>query len=141
MQEVPFHILIAEDDDDDQFILRDAVELLHPTQVRISQVYDGAELLGYLNNAAAGKAGYNMPDVVLLDINMPVIDGFEALQRMKGDDKFRHLPVCVITTMRNIDKIEHSMELGAANFFTKPNHIRGYVKIIEEIMGDVLQGT
>jgi two-component system response regulator len=138
MPETPFHILIADDDDDDQLILADAIQTLNRRQARITQVCDGAELISYLNAAAAGKPGHTMPDVVLLDINMPVLDGFETLRAIKADVKFRHLPVCVITTMRNMDKLQLSMELGAVNFFTKPNQISGYLKIMDEIMSAVM---
>lgn len=136
-----FHILIADDDDDDQFILCDAIRSRYTGQVKVSQVFDGTELVTWLNNACDGKEGYVLPDAVLLDINMTVLDGFETLRQIKIDRRTAQVPVFVLTTMRDTRKVAELRAMGAAGFFKKPDHIADYVAIMETIIKEVPQCT
>jgi CheY-like chemotaxis protein len=129
--------MMADDDEDDQLILTDAIRNQYKTQVRISAVANGAELLLTLHRTAT--AGEALPDVIMLDINMPVLDGLETLRQIKNNPLIRHIPVYIVTTLRNMDKLDMSLMQGAANFFTKPSNMNGYVRIIEEVMAHVLQ--
>ena len=132
-----FNILIADDDEDDHFLLADSFRIHNSTQVRITSVKNGDELMSKLDFLA--RNGEALPDGIILDINMPMMDGMEALKRIKADKRLRRIPVYMVTTLRNMDKLEACLESGAANFFTKPNHTREYVKIVREIMEGVLQ--
>lgn len=117
----PFLILLADDDEDDRLLVREAIaEAGVPGEVR--SVPDGAGLLAYLNRASpyADADGSPRPGVVLLDLNMPGLDGREALRRIRADPAFRALPVVVLTTSRAPEDIERAYALGANTFITKP---------------------
>ncbi len=137
MAGTPFHIVITEDDEDDVFLLTDALRSLGGRQIKISNFSNGLDLLNYLHKTTTTPDAI-LPHVILLDINMPVLDGFDTLKRIKSDDKLKRLPVYIVTTLRDMDRLEKGLELGANNFFTKPNHVGGYRKIVEEVMQDQL---
>jgi CheY-like chemotaxis protein len=132
-----FNILIADDDEDDHFLLADSFRIHNSTQVHITSVKNGVELMSKLETTA--QRGEALPDGIILDINMPMMDGMEALKKIKADTRLRRIPVYMVTTLRNMDKLEECLESGAANFFTKPNHTREYEKIVKEIMEGALQ--
>ena len=135
----PFHILIADDDEDDHFLLADSFRFFNYPQVRSTSVKNGAELMSTLRKAAEG-AGI-LPNGIILDVNMPLMDGMEALKQIKANAALRHIPVYMVTTLRNMDKLEACLESGAANFFTKPNHTRDYERIVKEIMDGVFENS
>ena len=97
----PITILLADDDHDDCLLTQEALQ-----ESRLSNdmrlVHDGEALLDYLFRrgpyAAAGTAP--RPGVILLDLNMPRMDGREALEQIKADPTLRHIPVVVLTTSR-----------------------------------------
>jgi CheY-like chemotaxis protein len=132
----PFHILLADDDEDDQFLMADTFRFFQPQQLQISSARNGIELMSRLLNSI--RFGQQLPDAIVLDINMPLMNGMEALQKIKADPALRHLPVYIVTTLRNMEKLEECLEKGAASFFTKPNHTRDYVMMVEEILQGLL---
>ena len=113
-------ILVAEDDPDDQLLTREALE-----ENRLSNelffVNDGVELLDYLyrrNRYADPASSY--PDLILLDLNMPRMDGREALAHIKADPALRRIPVVVLTTSKAEEDVFRSYDLGANSFVIKP---------------------
>lgn len=124
----PFLILLADDDEDDRLLVREAIaEAGVPGEVR--SVPDGAGLLAYLNRAnpyAAADAAPR-PGVVLLDLNMPGLDGREALRRIRADPAFSALPVVVLTTSRAPEDVSRAYALGANTVITKPTTFAGMV--------------
>ncbi|MBF0128169.1 MAG: diguanylate cyclase, partial [Magnetococcales bacterium] len=83
----------------------------------------GYVALGYANGALANEAfDQGLPDVVLMDAKMPVMDGFEACRRMKARPDARHIPVLMITGLNDDDSVDRAFESGAADFITKPIH-------------------
>jgi CheY-like chemotaxis protein len=69
---------------------------------------------------AVAKAQKELPDIILLDLVMPNVDGFEALKRLKADDATRGIPVIMVTTKSEIDKVQTAFQLGCSDFTTKP---------------------
>jgi CheY-like chemotaxis protein len=127
----------VDDDDDDQYIIKEAIKELNDKQIRVTSVYDGAQLIDCLNRKGIFKTEHEgLPDLILLDINMPLVNGLKALELIKADERFRHIPVFVFSTMRTEERYDKSMHLGANNFYTKPNHLNGYKEIIEEILAE-----
>ncbi len=128
----PIHILVADDDDDDQFIIKEAISEFNNKHIKISSVYDGLQLMDFLRKKG-GFAAEDKPDLILLDINMPILNGIQALGQIKKDPAFSQIPVCMISTLRTEEKQQECRKLGALDFYCKPNHISAYRNIIEEI--------
>jgi CheY-like chemotaxis protein len=82
---------------------------------------DGQQAIDYLFNENVYKDGpINEPMLVLLDLNLPVLDGYQVLQRIKNDERTRHIPVVVLTTTDDSREIERCYELGCNIYITKP---------------------
>jgi CheY-like chemotaxis protein len=108
---------MADDDEDDRLLARDAFEQTI-SKGSFLCVEDGNELLESLKSVA-GEPGY-LPDLILLDLNMPRKDGREALKEIKSFPAFRDIPVVVLTSSREEKDIVFSREMGANSFITKP---------------------
>ena len=114
-------ILIAEDDPDDRMLTIRALEQNRLAN-DIKWVEDGEELMDYLHRRGAYADGVHAPrpGLILLDLNMPRMDGREALQAIKADPELRRIPVVVLTTSRAEQDIVQSYHLGVNAFVTKP---------------------
>ena len=112
-------ILMADDDADDRMFVREAFE---SKPVKILFVENGLELLDYL--LCRGKYGgdhrHPRPDLILLDLNMPIMGGREALAKIQVDACLRTIPVVVLTTSREECEILRCYELGANTYIVKP---------------------
>ena len=127
-------ILIAEDDPDDRLLARDALaESKFVNMVRF--VEDGQELLDYLRRRGrfADPAMSPTPSIVLIDLNMPRMDGRAAIEAIKTDPALRHIPVTVLTTSRADEDICRSYSLGVNSYITKPVSFHGLVHVMKSI--------
>jgi len=124
-------ILLAEDDPGDQELTRRALR-----QGRISNdlyiVNDGEELLDYLFRRGNYKdaATSPRPDLILLDLNMPKIDGRQALELIRADADLRRIAVVVLTTSDQEEDIVRSYELGCNSYITKPISVREFTRVL-----------
>jgi CheY-like chemotaxis protein len=116
----PMFVLVADDDEDDRELTRDALLEVNAGTVRF--VRDGQELLDYLRNkgAEAGQPA-ETPDLVLLDLNMPRMNGAQALSEIRADRDIASIPVVVFTTSRDEQDVRDSYERGANSFISKPS--------------------
>lgn len=132
MQPVP--ILLAEDDEDDQAIVCRAFQKAR-FRSPVHVVENGEELLQYLQGAEpyGDRDRYPMPGLILLDLNMPVMGGEEALARIKASPGLRHIPVVVLTTSDDQTGINRCYELGASTFITKPVTFSGFMQVVSEL--------
>ena len=128
MGEHNLHILSAEDDLDDQFIIEKAL-IESGIKAEIDFVTDGEGLIKKLTEYCMVKC----PDLVLLDLNMPNINGFQVLKEIKYDDTIRDVPVVVLTTSSNQNHRSLCKMLGADSFITKPDSFDGFVSTIKGI--------
>lgn len=111
-------ILMADDDDDDVYVTRKAfreADIRNP----FYRVSDGTELLDYLFRRGE-YADAPRPGLILLDLNMPGMDGREALARIKKDPGLRRIPLVVFTTSQDLDDITVCYDRGANSYITKP---------------------
>jgi two-component system response regulator len=129
----PITILMADDDADDRELAREA---LAESRVMndLHAVGDGAELLDFLRR----KGRYEhedapRPDLILLDLNMPKVDGREALAALKNDPNLRAIPVVILTTSRAEEDVVRSYDLGANSFISKPVTFVGLVDVMREL--------
>lgn len=128
---LPFAIVMADDDKDDQLLAKDAFESAKLTN-DLHTVDDGVELLAFLRRE--GKyADAPRPGLVLLDLNMPRMDGREALEQIKADPDLRRIPVVVLTTSKAEADLVRSYDLGAASFITKPVTFPGLVEVVRSL--------
>src|SRR6478672_784618 len=123
----PFRILIADDDLDDVQLTRDCFNQ-NRLLVHINEVHDGEILLESL--LADIK---NLPQLILLDINMPKKGGLEVLEEIKRNETFRKIPVFIFSTSTAHNDIEKAYELGASCFVSKPNNLAEWCDKIERI--------
>lgn len=117
----PVTILIADDDADDRMMIQEAFED-NDIGDTTAFVEDGEELLDYLRckNKYAHLAGNRYPGLILLDLNMPRMDGREALREIKADPDLCRLPVVILTTSKAEEDIARTYGLGVSSFITKP---------------------
>jgi len=141
--------LVIDDDSDDRELFSEALASVDPVIV-CDQATDGAEALRRLS-----MHENDAPDIIFLDINMPVMNGWQFLMRLKSEDKYKHIPVIVYTTSSNVKDKMIADNLGALCFITKPHafgrlknmlgvvvtHVNAqdFAKICEEVhaMGDM----
>ncbi len=108
-------IFLADDDADDCTIFREALrEINYTTELTIS--YDGVELMNTLDETVPPP-----PFVIFLDLNMPRKDGFESLSEIRQNERYKNIPVVILTTASNPDIIERTFHLGANYFVRKPS--------------------
>lgn len=131
-QTVP--ILIADDDIDDCQMIKDALSesrLLND----IHFVHDGEVLLEHLHSLwETSRSGKNvMPGLILLDLNMPKMDGREVLLEMQKHPHLHRIPVIVLTTSQAEEDIVRSYNLGANSFITKPVEFDVLVQVMRDL--------
>jgi CheY-like chemotaxis protein len=126
---IPITILVCDDDEDDRMLTQQALEDAHISN-DLRFVNDGEQLLDYLYQRGeyAGETGTApRPGLILLDLNMPKMDGREALKAIKGDKTLHDIPVVVLSTSNLEHDIVRSYELGVNSFITKPVTFPGLV--------------
>ncbi len=127
-------ILLADDDEDDRLMTRDALRdaRLH-NDLRF--VIDGVDLLDYLHRRGrhANPTDSPRPGLILLDLNMPRMDGREALAAIKADPALRSIPVVVLTTSKDTQDVASTYDLGVNAFITKPVTYLGLVEVMKVV--------
>ena len=130
----PAIILLVEDDRGSQELTRRALgEGKIRNELRI--VEDGEEALAYLFRVGKYKdpATSPRPDLLLLDLNLPRVDGREVLEQIRADSKLRRMAVVVLTTSRQEEDILRSYELGCNSFITKPVDMNQFMQVIQAL--------
>lgn len=130
----PIEILIADDDSDDRMLIEDAFEesrLSNP----LAFVEDGEQLLAYLRREGPYAEHKNkpLPGLIVLDLNMPKMDGRTALAHLKKDPALCRIPVIVLTTSQAEEDILKTYGLGVSSFISKPVTFDGLVEVVKAI--------
>lgn len=120
-------ILLVEDDDVDTLTTRRALNDLKVTN-KLIHTLDGEEALEYLRDG-----GNTKPCVILLDLNMPRINGFEFLKITKADDMLKIIPVVVLTTSEVNEDVVDSFGLGVAGYIVKPVDYKQFVEAMRTL--------
>ena len=110
-------ILLVEDNEDDIVIIQEVFADIKLASI-VNTVRDGEEALAYLWRKGKYKVA-RMPDIVLLDINMPKKNGFEVLEEMKKDPRLQSLPVIMLTTSHREEDVVRAYEKGACSYIHK----------------------
>jgi len=127
-------ILLVEDNPDDVELTRIAFAEAQ-LDSRLDVVRDGAEALDYLfaRGAHAGRDPNKLPSIVLLDLNLPKVDGREVLQAIRASDITRSLPVVVLTTSTEPFDVDASYALGANSYIRKPVDFEQFVWAVKQV--------
>ena len=129
-----FTILMVDDDPDDRLLFKEACEevrLRNPLEF----LENGEQLVDYLKRRGsyADRADDPFPGIILLDLNMPLKDGREALEEVKADPELRHIPIIVLTTSKDEDDILSSYGLGASSYIVKPISLDRLMRVVNSI--------
>lgn len=131
-QVMPVNILLVEDDPGDQKLIKSSFfkqRILNDLNV----VETGEEALEYLNSISAHADDENYPDLILLDLNMPGMGGKGFLKAMKNDDRFKHIPVVILTTSDSDRDILESYQLQAAGYIKKPVQFEDFQAVVKGV--------
>ncbi|MEM1441129.1 MAG: response regulator [Verrucomicrobiota bacterium] len=128
-------LMMADDDPDDREFVREAFDQCG-FEGEFRYVEDGADLIDYLTREGEFAEGQEcpLPDLILLDLNMPRVNGLEALNIIKSNEKLRRIPIVALSTSESTDDIEKTYDLGVNSFITKPSNFEDLV-----IMADGLK--
>jgi chemotaxis family two-component system response regulator Rcp1 len=127
----PIHILMVEDDPADVRLTREALKN-KKVLTTMDTVEDGLEAMAYLHKEGA-YADKSLPDLILLDLNMPRMDGREVLLELKNDPGLRRIPVIVLTTSEGEEDILSAYEMNANCYITKPVDWKQFIRVVELI--------
>jgi len=132
-------ILMADDDEEDCLLAKEALEASGAMAV-LSTVEDGMELMDLLLEISPSPSN-KLPNLILLDLNMPRKDGREALVEIKAEPTLRHIPIVILTTSQEEKDISFAMKAGADSFMTKPASFDEWVEMMKSIANLWLRGT
>lgn len=107
-------VLIVDDDRDDQYMLKKITAFLMPDAI-VAQAYNGDECLRYLEAHA-----HDLPALITMDLNMPLVNGIEATSQIKANPVSKHIPLVVLTTSDRASDKEASLAAGADDYVVKP---------------------
>lgn len=122
------YIILAEDDEDDRSFFKEVFsELRLAYDLRVAE--DGFELMNFLE-----KPAIELPQLILLDLNMPLINGFECMELIKKNERLKNIPVIIYSTSANPAVIEKSYSLGAHFYLHKPSNFPRLKEDIKKVL-------
>lgn len=127
-------ILLVEDSPDDvKLIIRAFSKTRLPKRVEV--VRDGAEALAYLfgKEPYADRGAYPLPVLIILDLKMPRVDGFDVLATIKQAPHLRRIPIVVLTSSSETADVDRCYDLGANSYLVKPGSWEGFTRVVAEI--------
>ena len=128
-------ILMADDDEDDRLMTKEALEEQARFKDHLRFVEDGEELLNYLRRRDKYQDPRTSPRLalILLDLNMPRMDGRQALREIKNDPRLRGIPVVILTTSQAEEDIYRSYDLGVNSFIKKPVSFAALSEVLKSL--------
>jgi CheY-like chemotaxis protein len=129
MNKKPATILFADDDLEDQEHLRDILLEIEPG-LQLVTVRNGAEVIAWLDKCEAA----NLPSLIILDFNMPLLNGLEVLVKMRREEKFTHIPKVIYSTSDTSFHMEMCLQAGAKQYFVKPVDRNDLVAIARQMI-------
>jgi CheY-like chemotaxis protein len=122
-----FSVLLADDDPDDRLIFTEAFNDLE-LDIEINTVNNGEQALQFLRSIDT------LPDILFLDLNMPVMGGMDCLKQIKKDSRFNDLCIAIYSTSSNEEEIEATLVHGANVYIRKPNNFDDLKQILHKII-------
>ncbi len=136
---IPAHILLVEDNEGDIILTLEAFEE-SKVKTTISVAKNGREALDFLFKRG-NLSEVKTPDLILLDINLPIYSGHEVLRQIKADSKLRKIPVIMLTTSSNQKDISEAYENHCNSYITKPLEVSDFLSAVLKIEEFWLQLT
>jgi CheY-like chemotaxis protein len=122
-------IMLAEDDEDDKWIFTEIMKgLTADSNIRFDAFDNGLHMMQALENDP------ELPDLVILDQNMPQLNGKETLELIKKNERFHHIPVVIYSTYNDSRLSNECFEIGATQIVTKPDTFEGFREMIEMLV-------
>lgn len=132
-QKKRFTLLIANDDEDTRFLVQEALREVR-LAIRSEFVENGEQVLDYLyRRGQYAGSNWHRPDLILLDLNMPRLDGREALTSIRSDPDLQQIPVVILTTSHRSGDILLCYRLGANSFISKPVTFEALVEVMKTL--------
>lgn len=131
MTTIPIQILLVEDNEGDIFLTREAFEECNLTY-ELSIARDGNEALDFLFKRNRYENAYT-PDLILLDINIPIRNGIEVLKTIKSDDRAKRIPVIMLTTSDSPHDINRAYQNYANTYIVKPLEVSDFINVVSSI--------
>jgi len=125
------HVLLVEDNPADADLTRETLET-SKLRIELSVAVDGIQAMSMLRSRGAGAAG-QYPDLILLDLNLPRMDGRQTLSEIKNDVALKHIPVVILTSSDAEKDVAQSYDLGANCYVTKPVDLRAFQNIVAAV--------
>lgn len=125
-------LMVAEDDADDRYLMQTALDETGFTE-QVSFVDNGVELIHHLETINEHNGNTPFPRLIILDLNMPKMDGREVLKKIKSHEIFRSIPVVVFSTTKNQLEVQRCYDLGANTYIVKPTSYDRLVETIREV--------
>jgi two-component system response regulator len=127
-------ILLVEDNADDEALTLRALRKNNITN-KVVVAHDGVEATDYLFGSGfyAGRDPNDLPQLVLLDLKLPKLDGFEVLTRLRADERTKRLPVGILTSSKEQQDIVHGYDLGANSYIRKPVDFEQFVEAVRQL--------
>lgn len=130
-----FKVILVDDDEDDRFLFSEAFESL-AIQTELALFKNGQEFIDYLENT-----GDSLPEIVFLDLNMPVRNGLECLQYLRKIDKFKDVFVAIYSTSSSDRDMEATLLHGANIYIQKPTNFKTLTNVIDRALKTCYQYT
>jgi len=128
-------ILMADDDADDRYLVKTAFEE-NGIQCELRFVEDGTEVFDFLmKQGKFATEDIRLPNLILLDLNMPKKNGKQVLQEIKSLPDYHHIPVVIFTTSKSPDDVRMLYKMGASSFISKPSTFDGLSEIVRNLGG------
>ena len=127
------HIILADDDVDDALLLQEAIRH-HSPHVKISTFEHGKDLIEYIHKE-------DVPDVLVIDLNMPKMNGKDLIVALRCIEKVKHVPIAVFSTSNNRVEVESCFKLGANYYIVKPSTFSEMIQFGKQIVTGKIQSS
>lgn len=132
-------MLCAEDNENDAVLFKHAVETASARagiKIRLHRVRDGEEAIQYLKSHKAfhNRKAFPFPDLIVLDLKMPLLNGLEVLKWLKNHREYRRIPKILFSGSGLEEDVEKAYELGVNTYFEKPNNLEDYRELVYHLI-------
>ena len=133
MENEVLFILLADDDADDRLFFKEAMEEINPDTL-VSFVNDGSQLMYFLN-----QPGIRLPDIIFLDLNMPVKNGMDCLKEIRTNERFKDLLIVIYSTSGSDQDVQEAFVHGANSYIKKPNNFADLKASLAQVINQSVQ--